>query len=51
MNVKISDIKIGDKLLFKQRKRNKFTTLYKSEPFTAVEKKGKTVLETNVFQM
>ena len=40
MNVKIFDIKIGDKILVKPWKRNEFTTLYKSEPFTAIEKKG-----------
>ena len=43
MNVKISDIKVGDKILVKQRKRNKLTSLYKSEPFTVIEKKGNTV--------
>ena len=43
MNVKISDIKVGDKILVKQRKRNKLTSLYKSEPFKVIEKKGNTV--------
>ena len=43
MNVKISDIKVGDKILAKQRQRNKLTSLYKSEPFTVIEKKGNTV--------
>ena len=43
MNVKISHIKVGDEILVKQRKRNKLTTLYKSEPFTVTEKKGNTV--------
>ena len=43
MNVKISDIKVGDKILVKQRKGNKLTSLYKSEPFTMIEKKGNTV--------
>ena len=43
INVKISDIKIGDKILVKQRKRNKLTSLYRSEPFTVIEKKGNTV--------
>ena len=43
MNVKISDIKVGDKIACQQRKRNKLTNLYKSEPFTVIEKKGSTV--------
>ena len=43
MNVKISEIKIGDKILVKQRKQNKLTTLYKSEPFKVIEKKGNIV--------
>ena len=43
MNVKISDIKIGDKILVKQRKQSKLTTLYKSEPFKVIEKKGNIV--------
>ena len=43
MNVKISDIKVGDKILVKQRKRNKLTTLHTSEPFTMIEKKENTV--------
>ena len=40
---KISDIKEGDKILVKQRKRNKLVTLYKSESFTVTEKKGHTI--------
>ena len=43
MNVKIFDIKVGDKILAKQWKQSKLTTLYKSEPFTVIEKKGNTV--------
>ena len=43
MNVKISDIKVGDKILVKQQKRNKLPILYKSEPFTVIEKKGNTL--------
>ena len=34
MNVKVSDIKVGDEILVKQQKQNKLTTLYKSEPFS-----------------
>ena len=33
-------IKVGDKILVKKRKRNKLTSLYKSEPFKVIEKKG-----------
>ena len=43
MNFKTSDFKVGNKILAKQRKRNKLTTLCKSEPFTVIEKKGNTV--------
>ena len=42
VNVKISAIKVGDKIFAKQRNRNKLTTLYKSETFTVTEKKGNT---------
>ena len=54
-NVKISDIKVGDKILAKQRKRKKLTNLCKSEPFTLTEKKENLKLEilvgTNLFEM
>ena len=43
MDVKISDIKVGDKILVKQQKLNKLTSLHKSEPFTVIENKGNTV--------
>ena len=43
MNVKISCIKVDDKILVKQQKRNKLTTLYKTERFTVTEKKGNPV--------
>ena len=39
MNVKISNIKVGDKILVKQRKGNKLTSLYKSEPNDRKERK------------
>ena len=48
-NVKISDIKVGGKILVKQRKRNKLTSLYKSEPFTVIGKKGNTVKITDAY--
>ena len=49
MNFKTSDIKVGNKILVKQRKRNKLTTLCKSEPFTVIQKKGNTVKITDVY--
>ena len=49
MNVKISDIKVGNKIFAKQRKQNKLTTLYKPEPFTIIEKKGNTIKIRDAF--
>ena len=49
MNVKISDIKVFNKIFAKQRKQNKLTTLYKPEPFTMIEKKGNTVKIRHAF--
>ena len=43
MNDKFSDVKVGNRILVKQWKWNKFTTLHISEPFTVIEKKGNTV--------
>ena len=40
--LKISDIKVGDKTLVKQRKQNKLTTFYKPGPFTVIGKNGNT---------
>ena len=42
--------KIGDKILVKQWKRNKLTSLYKSQPFTVIEKKGNTVKIRDVYE-
>ena len=49
LNVKISDIKVGDKSLVKQRKRSQLTTFYKSEPFTVIKKKSNLVKIRNVY--
>ena len=49
MNVKITDIKVGNKIFAKQRKQNKLTTLYKPEPFKLIEKKGNTVKIRHAF--
>ena len=43
MNVKIFHIKVGDKIVVKQRKQSKLATLYKSEPCASTGKKRNTV--------
>jgi hypothetical protein len=31
---------VGDKMILKQKKRNKFTAKFKLEPYTVIERKG-----------
>ena len=50
INVKISDIKVSDKILFKQQKQIKLTTLDKSESITVIEKKDNTVIIRGVYR-
>ena len=49
INVKISDIKVSDKILLKQWKQIKLTTLDKSKSITMTEKKENTVIIRGVY--
>ena len=45
--VKQSDFRVGDKVLLKQRKRDKLTTSYETVPYTVEEVKGSQVTASN----
>ena len=46
-HAKQSNLTMGDKVLLKQRKRNKFTTKFELEPYTIIERKGTKVVAKN----
>ena len=46
-HAKSSDLKVGEKIILKQRKRNKFTTKFELEPYTIIERKGTKVVAKN----
>ena len=46
-NVKTSNLEVRDKVLLKQRKRNKFTTKFQLEPYTVIERKGTQIVAEN----
>ena len=45
--VKWSDLAVGDKVLFKQRKKDKFTSKFESSPYTVIERKGTRIVAEN----
>ena len=45
--VKLSNIKVGDQVLLKQTKVNKFSTPYEVEPYTVNEVKGSQITASN----
>ena len=46
-HAKTSNLEVGDKVLLKQRKRNKFTTKFQLEPYTVIERKGTRIVAEN----
>ncbi len=42
-----SNLQVDDKVVLKQRKRNKFTTKYELEPYTIIEHKGTKIVAEN----
>ncbi len=46
-HAKPSNLQVGDKVVLKQRKRNKFTTKYELEPYTIIEHKGTKIVAEN----
>ena len=46
-HTKSSSLKVGDKVILKQRKRNKFTAKFELEPYTVIERKGTKVVAKN----
>ena len=46
-HAKSSNLEVGDKVILKQRKRNKFTTKFERQPYTITEQKGTKIVANN----